>query len=128
MRRRWCQPARLSRSAPLWTLGYLLWVVGWGQPESDIYIRANADSIPSYGERYRTGEIISSSFVESAINQVVSKRMVKRQQMRWAPRGAHLLLQVRTRVLNDALADDFHRWYPSFTHAQPDREDLAPVA
>jgi len=32
--------------------------------------------------------------VESAVNQVISKRMVKRQQMRWSPRGAHLLLQI----------------------------------
>ncbi len=45
-------------------------------------------------------------------NRVVSKRMVKKQQMRWTPRGAHLLLQVRTRVLNDGLADAFRRWYP----------------
>jgi hypothetical protein len=42
--------------------------------------------------------------------------MVKKQQMRWTPPGAHLLLQIRTRVLNDQLANDFHRWYPSFTH------------
>lgn len=41
------------------------------------------------------------------------KRMVKKQQMRWTPRGAHLLLQVRTRVLNDQLAGDFRSWYPS---------------
>jgi len=32
--------------------------------------------------------------------------------MRWTPHGAHLLLQVRTGVLNDQLAGDFHRWYP----------------
>ncbi|MGZ6869134.1 MAG: ISKra4 family transposase, partial [Frankiaceae bacterium] len=63
------------------------------------YLRANADSIPNYGERYR--EVISSSLAESTINQVVSKRMVKKQQLRWTPRGAHLLLQVRTQVLND---------------------------
>jgi hypothetical protein len=25
--------------------------------------------------------------------------------------GGHLVLQVRTRVLNDGLADDFHRWF-----------------
>ena len=50
--------------------------------EFDTYIRANAWSIPNYGERYRAGEPISSSFVESAVNQVVSKRMVKKQQMR----------------------------------------------
>jgi hypothetical protein len=40
--------------------------------------------------------------------------MVKKQQMRWTPQGAHLLLQLRTRVLNDDLADDFNRWYPGF--------------
>jgi hypothetical protein len=80
--------------------------------EFDTYIRANADRIPNYGERHRAGETISSSFVESAVNQVISKRMVKKQQMRWTPRGAHLLLQIRTRVLNDELAADFHRWYP----------------
>jgi hypothetical protein len=40
--------------------------------------------------------------------------MVKKQQMRWSLRGAHLLLQVRTRVLNDDLSADFARWYPGF--------------
>lgn len=44
--------------------------------------------------------------------------MVKKQQMRWSPRGAHLLLQLRTHVLNDDLADDFNRWYPGFTQPQ----------
>jgi len=88
------------------------------------YLAANASTIPNYGERYRAGEIISTSFVESAVNQVISKRMVKKQQMRWSPRGAHLLLQIRTRVLNDTLAYDYRRWYPDFTHT-PDRQDQA---
>jgi hypothetical protein len=58
--------------------------------------------------------------VESAVNQVISKRMVKKQQMRWSPQGAHLLLQIRTRVLNDTLAYDYRRWYPDFTpHPRP---------
>jgi hypothetical protein len=78
------------------------------------YIRTNASCIPNYGERYRYGEVISSAFVESTVNQVVSKRMVKRQQMRWTPEGAHLLLQVRTRTLNGELATTFRAWYPSF--------------
>jgi hypothetical protein len=86
--------------------------------------RANAGRIPDYGERYRAGEVISTAFTESAVNQVISKRMVKKQQMRWTPRGAHLLLQVRTRVLNDQLAGDFHRWYPGFNQA-PDPVALA---
>src|SRR5450756_811222 len=92
--------------------------------EFDSYIRANAERIPNYGERYRAGETISTSFVESAVDQLVSKRMVKKQQMRWTPRGAHLLLQVRVRVLNDQLADDFHRWHPAFTRT-PDRHAAA---
>ena len=41
------------------------------------YLRANGAWMPNYGERRRNGEVISSAFVESAVNQVVSKRMVK---------------------------------------------------
>ena len=78
------------------------------------YIRANAAFICNYGERHRCGEAISSSIAESAVNQIISARMVKKQQMRWSPRGAHLLLQLRTHVLNDDLANDFNRWYPGF--------------
>ncbi len=92
--------------------------------EFDAYLRANAGRIPNYGERYRAGEAISAAFTESAVNQVIAKRMVKKQQMRWTPRGAHLLLQVRTRVLNDQLAGDFHHWYPGFNQA-PDPVALA---
>jgi hypothetical protein len=56
--------------------------------------------------------VISTAFVESTVNQVISKRMVKQQQMRWTERGAHLLLQVRTQVLNEELRRTFERWYP----------------
>jgi hypothetical protein len=38
--------------------------------------------------------------------------MVKKQQMHWTERGAHRLLQVRTRVLNEDLRARFHVWYP----------------
>jgi hypothetical protein len=77
-----------------------------------IYITANARLIPNYGERWRYGEAIATGFVESTVNQVVSKRFVKKQQMKWSPRGAHLVLQTRTRVLNDELRQTFQRWYP----------------
>ena len=59
------------------------------------YVERNQRFMPNYRERYRNGERIPSSFVESAVNQVVSKRMVKHQQMQWSQRGAHLLLQIR---------------------------------
>lgn len=46
--------------------------------EFDTYLRANAGSIPNYGERYFANEVISSSLAESAVNQVIAKRMVKK--------------------------------------------------
>ncbi|MGO9794317.1 MAG: ISKra4 family transposase, partial [Solirubrobacteraceae bacterium] len=81
------------------------------------YIDANTARIPNYGERYRCGEAISNAFVESAVNQIISKRMVKKQQMRWSPRGAHLLLQIRTQVINEDLHNTFRRWYPGLMPA-----------
>jgi hypothetical protein len=36
---------------------------------------------PYDGERYRAGERISTSFVESTVDQVIGKRFCKRQQM-----------------------------------------------
>ena len=77
-------------------------------------IRNNRGSIPNFGERYRQGETISTAFVESTINQVVSRRFVKKQQMGWTLKVAHLLLQTRTKVLNNELEDVFRRWYPRF--------------
>jgi len=88
--------------------------------EFQTYISRNRDYIPNYGERYRNGEPISTGFVESAVNQVVSKRMAKKQQMQWSQRGAHLLLQVRARVLNDDWEDVFREWYPGF-RPRPER-------
>ena len=90
--------------------------------EFDSYITANRDFIPNYGDRYRYGEIISTAFVESTVNQVISKRFVKKQQMRWTKRGAHLLLQVRVKVLNNEWRTTFTRWYPHMQRSQePER-------
>ena len=52
--------------------------------------------------------------MESAVNQIIDKRMSKSQQMRWSPQSAHLMLQVRIRVIDDRLRQDFERWYPGF--------------
>lgn len=78
------------------------------------YIENNQHFIPNYGERRRYNEIISTSFVESTINQVVAKRFCKKQQMQWTKKGAHAMLLVRTKVLNGDLADNFRKWYPKF--------------
>jgi hypothetical protein len=76
------------------------------------YIEANQAFIPNIGDRYRHGDTITTAFVESTVNYVVSKRFVKNQQMRWTKRGAHLLLQTRVQVLNDDLRGTFCRWFP----------------
>ena len=34
--------------------------------------------------------------------------------MVWTLRGTHLLLQTRTKVLNNELEEVFRRWYPRF--------------
>jgi hypothetical protein len=78
----------------------------------ETYVTNNRAFIPNYGERYRQGKVISTAFVESAVNQVVSKRFVKKQQMRWTPAGAHFLLQIRVQVLNGDWRATLHRWYP----------------
>src|SRR3984957_8093015 len=68
--------------------------------EFAVYITSNTGSLINYGERYRAGERISSCLAESTVNAVISKRFAKRQQMQLTPRGAHLLLQTRTRALD----------------------------
>ena len=78
-----------------------------------------------YGECFRAGERISTGFVESAVNQIVDKRFDKRQSMRWTPRGAHLLLQTRTRILSGNLDQLIRGRYPAFR--PPEGNDLAPV-
>ena len=68
--------------------------------------------MPNDGERSRNGETIATGFVESTVNEVVSKRFCKTQQMPWSKEGAHWLLQTRVRTLNGELGAIFKRWYP----------------
>jgi hypothetical protein len=89
--------------------------------EFHTYIANNQTFIPNYGERYRQRDRISSGFVESAVNYVVAKRFTKRQQMQWSPKGAHLLLQMRIRVLNGELEQTFRDWYPGFRAANDEK-------
>src|SRR5215475_12961913 len=76
------------------------------------YIVNNRHLIPNYGQRYHHGEAIATGFVESTVNEVVSKRFCKKQQMQWSKPGAHLLLQTRVKTLDGELGAIFKRWYP----------------
>jgi len=84
--------------------------------EFAVYIASNTASLINYGERYRSGERISLAFVEATVNAVVSKRFAKKQQMQWSRRGAHLLLQTRTRTLDGTLRSTFERWFPGLVN------------
>jgi hypothetical protein len=90
--------------------------------EFHTYIERNRAVIPNDGERYRYGERISTGFVESTVNQVISRRFCKKQQTQWTKRGAHLLLQTRVKTLNQELGAVFQRWYPDL---QLEEEPLA---
>ena len=90
--------------------------------EFHTYSERHRAFIPNYGERYRSGERISTGFVESTVNQVISRRFCKKQQMQWTKRGAHLLLQTRVKTLNQELGAVFQRWYPDL---QLEEEPLA---
>ena len=75
-----------------------------GLTEFEIYIGNNRESIPNYGELYRQEETISTAFVESTINQVVSRRFAKLQHnalhLAGCPPAAD---QTRTKLLNHEL-------------------------
>lgn len=73
----------------------------------------------------RRGEPISTAFVESAVNEIVAKRLSKRQQMRWNRATVQPFLDVRTAVLNDTLEDTFRRRYPGFRPATDDNTTAA---
>ena len=73
-----------------------------------------------YAARRRSGEPISTAFVESAVNEIIAKRMNKKQQMRWNRATVQPFLDVRTAVLNDTLENALRRRYPGFRPTNDD--------
>jgi hypothetical protein len=78
------------------------------------YLKLNADSMPDYVKWYHAGQRISTGFVESAVNDIIAKRMGKKQQMRWNRYTVQRFLDVRIHVLNGILEDAFHQWHKGF--------------
>jgi hypothetical protein len=61
----------------------------------------------NYGARHKKGLPIGGSIAESAVDQVVSARMTKKQQVDWSDEGgAHVLALVRVADLNGELCVD----------------------
>ena len=81
------------------------------------YLELNQDALVHYAARRRRSEPISTAFVESAVNEIVAKRMNKKQQMRWNRTTVQPFLDVRTTVLDGTLEDAFRRRYRGFRPA-----------
>ncbi|MFL5338371.1 MAG: ISKra4 family transposase [Geminicoccaceae bacterium] len=79
----------------------------------ETYVTGQSDLIIDYGTARRRGEPISTAATESTVQWLLHRRMGAQQQMRWSPRGAHLMLKVRTSVTNQAFTGDYaaaERW------------------
>jgi len=82
------------------------------------YVVNNRALIPNYGELWRKRLPITTASIESLVCSLIGRRFAKKQQMQWTALGAHLLLQVRTKVANGDLPSTFQRWYSDFPVAQ----------
>ena len=85
------------------------------------YLERNEAELVPYAARRRRGEAIATSFVESAVDEIIAWRMTKAQQMRWSKMTVQPFLAVRTAVLNDTLEDAFRRRHPGFRPANDDQ-------
>ena len=92
------------------------------------YLERNQGALVHYAARRRRGEPISTAFVESAVNEIVARRMNKKQQMRWNRTTVQPFLDVRTAVLNDTLESVFRQHYPGFRPAHDEHEADAVAA
>ena len=72
----------------------------------ETYVSGQSDSIINYAAARRSAKPISTATTESAVQRLVQRRMSAKQQMRWSPRGAHLMLKVRTAVMNATFERD----------------------
>ncbi|HZC94418.1 MAG TPA: ISKra4 family transposase [Mycobacterium sp.] len=85
------------------------------------YLERNEDTLVHYAARRRCDEPFSTAFVESAVNEIVAKRMNKKQQMRWNRATVQPFLDVRCAVLNGTFENAFRHCYPGFRSANDDR-------
>src|ERR1700739_401714 len=74
--------------------------------ELETYVCGQSDIIIDYATARRREEPISTAVTESTVQWLLHRRMNAQQQMRWTPRGAHLMLKVRTSAVNGPLERD----------------------
>jgi hypothetical protein len=72
----------------------------------ETYVSGQSGIIIDYAKARRCGEPISTAITEGTVQWLLHRRMSASQQMRWSPRGAHLMLKVRTAVMNGTFDRD----------------------
>lgn len=72
----------------------------------ETYVSGLADLIIDYASARLGDEPFCTSPTEGAVQWLLHRRMAAQQQMRWSPRGAHLMLQVRTAIVNGTFEAD----------------------
>ncbi len=92
------------------------------------YLERNEAALVHYAARRRRGEPIATSFVESAVDEIIAWRMNKAQQMRWSRATVQPFLDVRTAVLNNKLEHAFRHRHPGFRPANDDHKLTAVAA
>ncbi len=79
----------------------------------ETYVVGQATLIIDDAAARHGAEPISTAPTESAVQWLLHRRMGASQQMRWSPRGAHMMLKVRTAVTNSTCEQDYavaERW------------------
>jgi hypothetical protein len=69
----------------------------------ETYVAGQAELIIDYAAARHDAEPISTAPTESTVQWLLHRRMGGNQQMRWSPRGAHMMLKVRSAVANGTL-------------------------
>ena len=72
----------------------------------ETYVSGQASLLIDHAKARRSGEPISTATTEGTVQWLLHRRMGANQRMRWSPRDAHRMLQVRTAVANGTLAED----------------------
>ena len=75
----------------------------------ETYVSGQSDLIIDHATARHSDEPISTATTESTVQWLLHRRMGANQQMRWSPRGAHLMLKVRTAVVNETINEDYPR-------------------
>jgi hypothetical protein len=79
----------------------------------ETYVAGQAALIINYGAARHDAEPITTAPTESTVQWLLHRRVGVNQQMRWSPRGAHMMLRVRTDVANGTFERDYavaERW------------------